>query len=397
MKRTSFWAALLAASPMVVVITTIGLAAPPAQNPTLTATPTPTGYGPTPTATTTLRPLPQGAGRVSTHSLAVRTSPDFDAAPLGQLRYDEEVHPIGRSISGNWVVINWEGKAGWILASLVKWDPSFDINSLPTLRPPLTLTPILETPSATVQATDAATETSAPVQPSATPTLTQEPIATKLSATATPAAIAQAPISIPTDPAVQPSSAPPQLSFPVNAILPWLGIGVPLVLIALYGWQLSLGMREVKRYAKTFPLERCPVCQVGFLTLDETIQRPLGIAHVHRIVRCNSCRSVLRQVEPGVWRYSIDPSINPDLAKEYNGRQFTDDELRYFPATASAYAPQAYNVNPDAQPPLTDEEILAELEARIPPPEEPMEMEAPSAEASENPIEESPAEEPPTE
>ena len=140
-------------------------------------------------------------------------------------------------------------------------------------------------------------------------------------------------------------------------------------MVVIYGWQAITAQREVKRYAGQFPLDSCPVCQTGSLHLEETIQRPLGIARVNRSVRCDVCRSVLRQVSPGTWRYSIDPYINESLATEFSGNVFTNADLGVFVATAMEHPPKFPEVNPDALPELTDEEILAELEARIPPPE----------------------------
>jgi hypothetical protein len=152
-------------------------------------------------------------------------------------------------------------------------------------------------------------------------------------------------------------------------LLQWIGLSVLAVLLIFYGWRAIAAQREVKRYAGHFPLDGCPVCQTGTLHLDESIQRPLGIARVSRLVRCDVCRSVLRQVAPTTWRYSIDSYINESLAQEFSGHVFTDAELGAFVATAMQHPPTVTEVNPDALPELTDEEILAELEARIPPPE----------------------------
>jgi len=72
---------------------------------------------------------------------------------------------------------------------------------------------------------------------------------------------------------------------------------------------------------------RCPVCEVGILELEERRYRTAGLPRVRRVARCDHCRSVLRQLRPGVWRYTVDAAANADLAERYDGRTISDREL----------------------------------------------------------------------
>src|SRR5512142_831836 len=133
MKRTSWWAAWLAVFVLLAVAAPAALAAPSAQNetPTVTPSPTPDIFIPSRTPTATLLPLPKGGGRVAIEAVVVRLGPSMDWARLGGLPYGEEVHPIGRSIDAIWVVIPWNSGLGWILADVIEWDPSLDLQALP--------------------------------------------------------------------------------------------------------------------------------------------------------------------------------------------------------------------------------------------------------------------------
>jgi hypothetical protein len=377
----------LAAAIVIAALTAgVTMAAPAFQDeppPTITPSATATGFGPTPTPSPTLAPPPPGGGLVTVRELAVRLGPDESDTPLGALTYGTVLYPIGRSANGNWAAINYQGSVGFVLGILVLWHPDVDILDLPILIPPFLETPTFTTgtvaggtlsptgtptqqPSST--SIPAATQTTAP---SSTETIevAQVPVATE---TPVPALIAPGDTP-PTQASGDVPQSGPSFSVPVANVLPWLLIGLPVALLGVYGWQFMAGQRETRRYNDAFPLEYCPVCQSGTLSLDSVVRRSLGIARITRTVRCDTCRSVLRQIEPGVWRYAIDPYTNPDLAREYDGRQFTDNELKAFLITASGYKPAGPEVSADFAPPLTDDEIMAELEARIPPPEESIE------------------------
>jgi hypothetical protein len=81
------------------------------------------------------------------------------------------------------------------------------------------------------------------------------------------------------------------------------------------------------RYRDGFMLATCPVCEEGELFLEERRYRLLGIPRIRRVVRCDTCRSVLRQVGRERWRYAVDGAANPELFALLNGRVISDDEL----------------------------------------------------------------------
>ena len=72
----------------------------------------------------------------------------------------------------------------------------------------------------------------------------------------------------------------------------------------------------------------------------------MGIPQMRRLVRCDNCRSVLREVRSGVWRYTIDPFVNEKLAEEHNSQLFSDADLLVFAEQAGQYEPYDYPVVP---------------------------------------------------
>jgi hypothetical protein len=88
--------------------------------------------------------------------------------------------------------------------------------------------------------------------------------------------------------------------------------------------------RELRRYRDGFIFSVCPVCREGHIQMDEVVRVSLGVKRVKRTVRCDSCRSVLREVKPGSWRYSIDSYANPEMAERYSNRTLTDKDLAEF-------------------------------------------------------------------
>jgi hypothetical protein len=146
-------------------------------------------------------------------------------------------------------------------------------------------------------------------------------------------------------------------------ILPILGGGLLIIVLGVYGSRLLTARRKVRRYTGGFPLTECPVCQTGSLHLEEHITRVFGIPQVRRSVRCDVCRSLLREVEPGAWRYMIDPLVNPRLAEEQDQPLLHDDELLSFAARARSYTPDVPTPIP-SETELDDAQIVAEIEAR---------------------------------
>jgi hypothetical protein len=139
----------------------------------------------------------------------------------------------------------------------------------------------------------------------------------------------------------------------------WLGSGLLLVL-ALYFWRWLAARRELRRYADGFVLDACPVCQIGGLHIDRHVSYQLGVPTVRRIVRCDHCNSIIRQVRPGVWRYAVDPHVNPNLAANHDDRQLmTDTDLQDFSVHARRYTPDVVPVAP------TLEDRSAEFESAM--------------------------------
>jgi hypothetical protein len=106
----------------------------------------------------------------------------------------------------------------------------------------------------------------------------------------------------------------------------WLGGGLALAALAYLGvYAVQAANRD--RYREGFILSVCPVCEEGHLYLEERRYRILGIPRVRRVVRCDVCRSVLRQVGRRRWRYAVDGVENPDLYGTLNGRVLTEHRL----------------------------------------------------------------------
>ncbi len=110
---------------------------------------------------------------------------------------------------------------------------------------------------------------------------------------------------------------------PLEALLAGLIVLLIVIYIALY----YRGIMAANRYAAGFVLERCPVCGQGHLTVEARQERLFGVPRPRRIVRCDECRSLLRETSPRRWRYAIDPIANPDLYRRYNGQEFDEETL----------------------------------------------------------------------
>jgi uncharacterized protein YraI len=293
--------------------------ATPTPSPTRTPTPTATA---TPTATRTLPPPPENGGLVTEPSVRVRTGPSVYWPVIGWLSYGDAVYPLAQSTDGSWVMIDYRGTEGWTSIYLVLWGAGFDIDALPEREmpaPPPTSTALPAT--ATPRPTDTPTPmptTPAPPTPSAT--VADLPSVTP---TYTPSATIRAIATAPAAPEETPSGHTDAASLPPGGILAIGGAGV--LLLGFYGWRFAHGMNNLRRYKDGFVADWCPVCSTGRLHLDEHISRVLGVPRVYRTVRCDGCRSVLRETRPGEWRYAVDPVADEHFAAEYNG-ELLDDE-----------------------------------------------------------------------
>jgi hypothetical protein len=105
-----------------------------------------------------------------------------------------------------------------------------------------------------------------------------------------------------------------------------LGGGFVLLAVVYVGIYVNQAA-QLDRYRDGFVLSICPVCEQGNLHLEERRYRFLGIPRVRRVVRCDVCRSVLRQVGRQRWRYAVDGAENSAMYDELNGHVVSEDDL----------------------------------------------------------------------
>lgn len=195
---------------------------------------------------------------------------------------------------------------------------------------------ILPTQTATPTASQIPSDTPEPTATlTATVTLTDSPTATVTSSpTETPtqtvtSTVTDTPTETPT--AISVLSNSPRASTAetqsagLNPILP-IGLAV-LGLVGLYMVIYAMSSAALDRYATGFIVQRCPVCGQGHLEIEERPYRVIGIPRVRRTVRCNHCRSVLREVGRRRWRYAVDPNANTPLFEDYNGLVLHENDL----------------------------------------------------------------------
>lgn len=199
------------------------------------------------------------------------------------------------------------------------------------------------TPPPTGTPTRTVTLMPSPEPPTPTPTATLTATATGIptgTATPTPEVVAAAPAASGEDSGGD-SGAPPsgedaggsmtvEDPAPVDEGRSLLIIagGILAALAAVYIGTYLTQAASVARTADDFPLTVCPVCEHGTLALDQRRYRVLGIPRVRRVIRCDTCRSVLRQVGRGRWRYAVDGAANAALFDRLNGRVVTGSQLR---------------------------------------------------------------------
>jgi hypothetical protein len=112
--------------------------------------------------------------------------------------------------------------------------------------------------------------------------------------------------------------------------IPLWGLGLGLLATLLIGGYIvahALSAGNLNRYTDGFPMAVCPICDEGHLILEERPYNVLGIPRVRRTVRCDNCRSVLREVGNRQWRYAVDPAANPDLYERLNNEVLGEERL----------------------------------------------------------------------
>ncbi len=258
----------------------------PTDEPTSTVTPSPEPTTtatdePTDTATVTVMPSPEPTA-TSTDEPTVTPSPEPTATTTDE--------PTSRA-----------SQTPLVAAQVATESPS----STATNGPTLTSSP---EPSATTTEEPTSTVATESPEPSITATQTPEPTRTPI-------------------PAVVP---PPNedgdtggVDIPPEAVV---GGVILLVVLAYVGLYLR-GLSDVDRYATGFVIETCPVCQQGHVSVEIRVTRWFGIPRARRTVRCDKCRSVLRETDNRRWRYAVDPMANSTMYERYNGREFDEARL----------------------------------------------------------------------
>lgn len=180
------------------------------------------------------------------------------------------------------------------------------------------------------------TQTAQALGPVATDVPTDEPIPTNAPATAT-----LAPTDSPASPtmsaeaeatATQPAAlnavetVPPAEEgggVPIEAVIAVIALAGVVTYAAFY-WR---GVTGSERFAQGFVIDQCPACESGTLVPETRTGRVLGIPRPTHTIRCTNCRSVLREVGEGEWRYAVDPLVNQPLYQKWNNKVIRNEQL----------------------------------------------------------------------
>ncbi len=298
----------------------------PSPTPTFTITPSPS-----PTLTVTSSPTPTiTLSPTETASFTPEPSATETILPSDTPENPTETTlPIEAAVASQ--TLNPTSTATEAIASATIVDTATETES-PTVTETPENTPIpslTSSPTATETATSTSTVTSSPTS-TETSTITLTPsITPTASQTSTPT--------------ITPTPAPPIIETtrpsdsndsdqPISMLLLVLG-GMVTLLVGGYMVSYSMNAAAMDRYGQGFVINQCPVCEVGHLELEERFNRILFIPRVKRTVRCDHCRSVLREVGKRKWRYAVDPAANPDLYRAMNNQVIHENEL--------------YNIAPD--------------------------------------------------
>lgn len=185
----------------------------------------------------------------------------------------------------------------------------------------------------------------------ATPTATSSSTATP-TATPTGSAAVILPGELPTPVSALPTEPQPA-PIPPEAVVGGAALILLLIYVGLY-WR---GLAAADRYADGFVIERCPICGEGHLLVEVKQTRLLGIPRSRSLVRCDFCRSMLREVGKGRWRYAVDRSANATLYRQLNGKIVDVATLKRLESEMLAQSPYA---PPPVQPPTTPPTFIDE-------------------------------------
>ena len=262
----------------------------------------------TATPTATLR-APSNGAVVATTNLSVYSGPGDEFELFGNLPYGAFIFPDVQAPGGEWVRIGFAGLDGWIDSAAVTW--AYNFRTLPVLD--LESTPEqLATPTVvTATPEDTSTLVPSPTNPSTTTPQSSE---TPQLAATTPAR--------PTSLALLSDEDPDALARSAPVVLP---TQLLLILAAVLGAFLSIrflmSQRKSERHIESgFIIETCPACRTGKLTLQD-------MGRGRRVVRCDNCRSVLRQLRGNRWRYAVDSVPDPQFAESHNSEVLSEGDL----------------------------------------------------------------------
>jgi hypothetical protein len=119
------------------------------------------------------------------------------------------------------------------------------------------------------------------------------------------------------------SDAPAGGGLPPEAIVGGAVIAAVLLYLAFY----LRGLAALDRYRQGFVLDTCPACHSGHLAVETRTSRVLGVPFARHTVKCDNCRSLLRETRPRVWRYAVDRSASAGLYERVNNKELTEDSL----------------------------------------------------------------------
>ncbi len=118
-------------------------------------------------------------------------------------------------------------------------------------------------------------------------------------------------------------------------------------LIGGYIVMFATSQAAAERYANGFVIQYCPICYDGRLYIEERSYRVLGILRVRRTVRCDNCRSVLREVGKHRWRYAVDRTVSPEMYASLNNRPLREEQLIDLAPQDGTQSPEYFEDAPD--------------------------------------------------
>jgi hypothetical protein len=92
--------------------------------------------------------------------------------------------------------------------------------------------------------------------------------------------------------------------------------------VLAYAWSWSRQRAVVRRFNQRV----CPACQQGRLVIEMREDRIVGVPRYRHTIRCDTCRSVLRETSSG-WRYAVDRLANEALFTRFNSRLLSTPAL----------------------------------------------------------------------